>query len=108
MLTPMLATLLYALLLMSPQECTYSADCLASECAVADSARGGQKCVPRQKVVMVWPANEKCLEKIELGPKARMEAPVVDGEPDMSQAVILQAVATYKKNCGRIEIRNIK
>jgi hypothetical protein len=102
----MLAFLLTTLLLLTPAQepsCTYSADCHATECLVATSG-GGQACVPKQFAVAVW--DHTCLEKVDLGLKSTMEAPLnSDGTPDLAHARVLNLPVTYKANCFHIEVR---
>lgn len=56
-----------------------------------------------QQAFMVW--DKTCLDKAEIQEKTYMDAPVVDGKPDMKKAQIHNLALTYNKNCGRIEIR---
>jgi hypothetical protein len=52
---------------------------------------------------MVWDAG--CINKIEVGKNTRMEAPMKDGEPDMTRVMIYKEIANVNKLCGHIEIR---
>lgn len=108
MITGILAGAFFTGIARPQQECTYSESCLPSECAIADLNHGGQKCVPKQVAYLVWDRHENCLEKVELTNQSRMEAPMIDGEPDNSKAVLLHVVATLKKDCGHVEIRSVK
>jgi hypothetical protein len=56
-----------------------------------------------QVAYMVWDAG--CINKIEVGKNTRIEAPMKDGEPDMTKAVIYKEIADFNKLCGHIEIR---
>jgi hypothetical protein len=61
---------------------------------------------PKQEAYMVW--NKPCIIKIEQTEKVFIEAPMVDGEPDLKRAVIHGQIATYEPKCGVIEIRRVK
>jgi len=54
--------------------------------------------------VLVW--GKGCITNIQLGDKTRLEAPLVNGRPDMREAKVYNAVVTYSPECGHIEIRN--
>lgn len=60
----------------------------------------------KQQAYMVW--NKPCISKIEQTDKVYIDAPMVDGKPDLKQAEIHGQVATYEPSCGRIEIRRVK
>jgi hypothetical protein len=51
---------------------------------------------------MVWEGD--CIAGVDTT-KAKLTAPMVNGEPDMKHAVISGIKVTYKPACGRIEIQ---
>jgi hypothetical protein len=53
--------------------------------------------------IMVWP--NTCITEVQVGQHTRIEAPMVDGKPDMTRALLLGVHATYTPACGHIEIR---
>lgn len=84
------------------QHCEYNAACHSDECATPD-VYGGFKCVPSQHPVMVWGAD--CIKSFHGKKDTTLEAPIVDGKPDMSQAVLLHAVLSITEACGHVEVR---
>ncbi len=54
--------------------------------------------------VLVW--SKGCITNIQLGDKTRLEAPLVNGRPDMREDKVYNSVVTYSLECGHIEIRN--
>lgn len=59
--------------------------------------------VAEQRAYMVW--DKTCPIKVEPTEKLYMDAPMIDGKPDMKRAVIHGLAATYDQGCGRYEIR---
>ena len=60
----------------------------------------------KQQAYMVW--NRPCIKEVPLTDKVYIEAPMVDGKPDLTKAVIRGQVAIYEPSCGKIEIRRVK
>ena len=54
---------------------------------------------------MVWDDNGKCEFTIRKGPRVWVEAPMVEGKPDKSRAVLRGLVIGIEDHCGRIEVR---
>jgi hypothetical protein len=52
---------------------------------------------------MVW--DKTCIQRIELTEATRMEAPLLDGKPDMKRIQMRGQLVTFDPKCGRIEIR---
>ena len=59
-----------------------------------------------QQAFMVWDA--VCLSDPKIGLKTKLEAPMVNGEPDMRKALLYALPVTYNKACGHVEIRRVK
>lgn len=55
--------------------------------------------------VMIWRANGECIFYVHMGENVRIEAPMRDGKPDLSQARLLGMKVEYEPRCGRIEAR---
>lgn len=87
-----------------PQEsCTYDEACGTGMCKVWDHSRF--VCEPKQYTVAVW--DRTCIDKIEAGEEARVEAPVDDGEPDRKHSKLIGAKVTFKTGCTfRYEVRS--
>lgn len=56
-----------------------------------------------QSAVMVW--GDSCITSVERGIGTRIEAPMVDGKPDMKRALLYGVHASYIPECGQIQIR---
>lgn len=82
-----------------PQDsCSYSSDCGDAFCKTWNPQKALYACEPKQYSVAVWDA--ACIDKIEAGDKARIEAPLVDQEPDrkhMTASGLL--VVKFKPGC---------
>lgn len=52
---------------------------------------------------MVW--DSVCIKSVSKNLKTRMEAPLVDGVPDLNKARIYGEDVDFDRGCGRIEIR---
>jgi hypothetical protein len=89
-----------------PQDsCPYSSDCGDGLCKVWNPQKALFACEPKQYTVAVW--DRSCIDKIDAGEKAQVEAPVVDGEPDRKHSRLVQAVVTFKKGCSfHYEVRS--
>lgn len=61
-------------------------------------------CEPKQYTMAVW--DRTCLTKVEFTAESRMEAPLVDGKPDMTKVVLIHPIVTFNSNCWRYEVRN--
>lgn len=79
-----------------PQDsCTYDEACGSGMCKVWDHTRF--VCEPKQYAVAVW--DHECIDKIEAGEEARVEAPIQDGEPDRKHAHLIGAKLFFKRDC---------
>jgi hypothetical protein len=88
--------------MMLPQDCQYDERCGAGMCLVWEHTR--MVCEPKQYTVAVW--DRICLEKAEFTENSKMEAPMVDGKPDMEHVTLKGTKVTFKSNCWRYEVRN--
>lgn len=66
----------------------------------------GHAQVELQQSFMVW--DKTCITEIKMDEKLHLEAPMVDGKPDMTRARLFGVMTTYDPGCGRIEIRKVK
>jgi hypothetical protein len=55
-----------------------------------------------KQAYMVW--DQRCIV-LEKQPSTRVEAPMVNGEPDMKRVRLIGAKATLSTSCGHIEMR---
>lgn len=60
----------------------------------------------QQYVVMVWDA--RCIKSLVITPATHIEAPMKDGRPDFSKAVIVGTDASVDISCGHSEVRRVK
>lgn len=60
--------------------------------------------LPHQVAYMVW--DKGCITKLEQTDHFYLDAPMVDGKPDMARAVFHGLMATYDPGCGRYEVRS--
>ena len=85
--------------------CSYSSDCGDGLVKCWNPEKALNECIPKQYTVAVW--DHDCIEKIDAGQKARVEAPLIDGEPDRKHSKLVEAVVTFKKGCSyRYEVRS--
>jgi hypothetical protein len=59
-----------------------------------------------QRAFVVW--DKSCIHSVGPSEKMRMEAPMVDGKPDLANAKVYGLAVDYDFGCGRIEIRRVK
>lgn len=52
---------------------------------------------------MVW--GPECITSVEKGKNTQVETLMVDGQPDLDNAVVLGVVVDFNRPCGHIEIR---
>lgn len=87
----------------STDSCTYSSDCHPDQCYETNNSTGLGECHAKRSAVMVWPS--RCLSEVKIGTETVLEAPFVNGEPDLSQAKLLHIPVKYRNACGHIELR---
>jgi hypothetical protein len=59
-----------------------------------------------RQAFMVWDA--RCLSAPRIAPATKLEAPMVNGEPDMKRAIIHSLPITYNVACGHVELRKAR
>jgi len=95
--------LLILLFSLTPaQQCVYSSECPEGMCRKWEGSRF--VCEHDTVAIMVYDA--KCINKIEMSDKMKMETPLINGEPDKDHFIIYGLKVNYKTECGHIEIRH--
>lgn len=59
-----------------------------------------------QQSYMVW--DKTCIKEVIVKASTFIDAPLVDGKPDLKQAIVHNLNVIYDSTCGRIEIRRVK
>jgi hypothetical protein len=96
-------SLVIPLISNTQEHCYYSSECRVDECGQTNKTTGRLECVPKTYPVIVYTSD--CVKSVKTTKDSYIEAPVIDGSPDMKNAGIKNFSIDLKDNCGKLVYR---